>query len=90
MKYILILSALLCGCNQPAQPDAPATITYHTKVSRTHVEFDYDTVVIDGCEYLVGYRGAFSHKGNCTNAFHSKWIYDSSKVAEKVTRDNLK
>ncbi len=45
------------------------------KVSSSEAE--YETKVIDGCEYLerdpfMSYKAAITHKGNCSNPIHKQ------------------
>ena len=40
-------------------------------------EAEYETKVIDGCEYLerdpfMSYKAAITHKGNCSNPIHKQ------------------
>lgn len=39
-------------------------------VGRHVTHTDLETFVHEGCEYLVNYKGAITHKGNCTNQIH--------------------
>lgn len=69
MKYLFscILVGLLIGCYKP--PAGPGTIN----VDGWWEAKPYQTVVIDGCDYLVvrGFREfTVTHKGNCSNPIH--------------------
>lgn len=43
--------------------------------NETYEEDSYDTLIIDGCEYLSlhgsVYQQSLSHKGNCKNPIHT-------------------
>ena len=57
--YVLLVAVIFCGCE-----DRPPM---QTEVRGTD-ERNYQTIVIDSCEYLIrqnGHAGFMSHKGNC-------------------------
>lgn len=66
-KYFLLITILLFGCNSKSVNISP--------------QKDFETIIIDSCEYLIssqrmfggnsysGY-GYFSHKGGCKNQIH--------------------
>lgn len=58
-KLLIILSLALIGC------------TTNTKRNIISLEKNYDTIIIEECEYLIYYNvgtaGFMAHKGNCKN-----------------------
>jgi hypothetical protein len=57
--YVLLVAVIFCGCEDrpPMQTEARGTDARN-----------YQTIVIDSCEYLIrqsGHAGFMSHKGNC-------------------------
>jgi hypothetical protein len=57
--YAVLVAVIFCGCE-----DRPPM---QTEVRGTD-ERNYQTIVIDSCEYLIrqnGHVGFMSHKGNC-------------------------
>ena len=64
-KILLIITvAMICSCENSSVPSSDS---------------EFNTIIIEGCEYLVrtdysgnvGY-GHMAHKGNCNNPIHSK------------------
>jgi hypothetical protein len=57
--YVFIVAVIFCGCNDNHQ---------RTKEERGTDGRNYQTIIIDSCEYLIGqngHAGFMSHKGNC-------------------------
>lgn len=66
MKLLVpIVLLALCGCNQ--QPPVLNATTQQVPSQNS----SFDVIIIDGCQYVVGFR-EFTHKGNCTNATHHR------------------
>ena len=79
MKKIFILSVLFAMVSCSEQPDtniyhdAKSTDdVYKVDIFSRSIPIDLQVVVIDSCEYLIGYEytgyhgyGYLSHKGNC-------------------------
>lgn len=58
----MVLSVMSCDKNQADRPllnNIP-----------TDSRITYNVVVLDGCQYICGSSGGFTHKGNCKNPIH--------------------
>jgi hypothetical protein len=79
MKYILLVSLLMWGCNNDTSTELPISDKDNTfqdvgKNFPINANCRVQIITIDDCEYIVwsGSHGevGFAHKGNCKNHIH--------------------
>jgi hypothetical protein len=77
-QFVMLLFLIACSENSSISNETPTISTDHLTLELEKLsEDDMETIVIEGCEYLVyrhaegtkGY-GFMAHKGNCKNSIH--------------------
>lgn len=78
-KVIYLVSALILVSCAPTVVDKKEDSFSDKPLKEIFNGVDYQVVVIDSCEYIIGrddnpYNGGYflSHKGNCNNPIHKK------------------